>query len=209
MVDFATIRAGMQGVYERQAARFDAERETSRLETAWLARVRTMAAPNAAVLDLGCGSGVPVARWFIERGHDVTGIDYARAMIDIAAARFPGADWRVADMRTLDLGARYGALVSWHAFFHLTADDQRAALTGFAAHAEPGAPLLLTVGPQAGEVLGHVGGEPVYHASLDQADYAAALDAAGFDVIDFQAEDVNAGGASVLLARRRARPVRG
>ena len=107
----------MKGVYERQTARFDAERDTSGLETAWLAGVRSMAAANAAVLDLGCWSGVPIARGFIERGHDVTGIDYARAMIDSAAARLLGGDWRCGGMRTLDLGGRYGAFVSWHAFF--------------------------------------------------------------------------------------------
>ena len=209
MADFAAIRMGMKGVYERQIARFDAEGDTSGLETAWLARVRSMAAPNAAVLDLGCGSGVSIARGFIERGHDVTGIDYARAMIDIAAARFLGGDWRCGDMRTLDVGGRYGVLVSWRAFFHLTAKEQRAALKRVSAHADPGAPLLLTMGPHAGEGMGQVGGEPVCHASLDQAGSTTALDAADFDMVDFGPEDASAGEASVLLARKRAQPASG
>ena len=208
-MDRKAIREAMQSVYERNAARFDAERDRSGMEEAWLERFAARIPPGGAVLDAGCGTGDPISRWFIERGFVLTGVDYAAPMIDIAAARFPEAEWRVGDMRTLDLGARYAALVSWHAFFHLTAEEQRAVLKRLAAHAEPGAPLLFTVGPRAGEVLAQVGGEPVYHASLDQAGYAAALDAASFDVVDFVPEDASVGEASVLLARTRAQPASG
>jgi len=31
--------------------------------------------PEAAVLDLGCGAGVPVTRWLADRGFAVTGVE--------------------------------------------------------------------------------------------------------------------------------------
>ena len=65
------------------------------------------------------------------------------------------------------------------------------------------------MGPHAGEGRGQVGGEPAYHASLDQAGYKTVLDAAGFDIVDFVPEDASAGEASVLLARKRAQPAPG
>ena len=193
----------MQAVYERQAAHFDSERDKSGLEAGWLARFAEHLPAGASILDAGCGTGDPVSRWFIERGYSLTGVDYAPAMVAIAKRRFPQARWRLADLRTLDLGETVDGVLSWHGFFHLSPAEQRIGLERLCSHLKPGAPLLLTVGPHAGEAIGHVGGEPVYHASLDQAGYAAALDAAGFNVVDFVAEDASAGEASVVLARRR------
>lgn len=202
-MDRDEVLAGMKGVYERHAARFDAERAKFGLERSWLERFEALTPPGGAILDVGCGAGDPVARHFVERGYAVTGLDYAAPMIDLARARFPQAQWIVGDMREIDFGARFDGVLSWHSFFHLTADDQRETLPRLAACLKPGAPLMLTVGPAAGEVFGQVAGEPVYHASLDPDEYQARLDALGLDLVAFRADDPETDGASVLLARRR------
>ncbi|MCR9128071.1 MAG: class I SAM-dependent methyltransferase [Alphaproteobacteria bacterium] len=203
-MDRKAIREGMQAVYERQAAHFDAERNKSGLEAAWLARFAEHLPAGASVLDAGCGTGDPVSRWFIERGYALTGVDYAAPMIAIAAERFPTARWRVADMRVLDLEESFDAVLSWHGFFHLSPAEQRIGLERLCAHLKPGGPLMLTVGPRAGEAIGHVGGEPVYHASFSKESYADKLDALGVELEAFVISDPEAGGASVLLARKRA-----
>ncbi len=77
-----------------------------------------------------------------------------------------GAEWAVADMRTLALGERFRGLVAWGSFFRLAHDDQRRMFLVFRAHAAPGAALLFTSGPSHGEAIGAYGGEPLYHASL-------------------------------------------
>lgn len=46
--------------------------------------------PGARVLDVGCGTGVPVAAMLAEAGLDVTGIDIAPKMIEIARAEVKG-----------------------------------------------------------------------------------------------------------------------
>jgi len=203
-MDRKAVREGMQAVYERQAAHFDAERDKSGLEAAWLARFAEHLPAGASILDAGCGTGDPVSRWFIERGYALTGVDYAAAMIDIAAERFPNARWRIADMRTLDLGEMFDAVLSWNAFYHLSPSEQRIGLERLAAHLKPGGPLMLTVGPRAGEAIGYVAGEPVYHASFTRDSYAAKLDALGVEIVDFRLEDPEAGGSTVLLARKRS-----
>ena len=73
------------------------------------------------MLDLGCGTGEPIAQWFKAEGFAVTGMDFATAMLDIARARWPKDDWRVGDMRKLNLGdERFDGLIAWDSFFHLT-----------------------------------------------------------------------------------------
>ena len=69
------------------------------------------------------------------------------------------------------------------------------------AHAAPGAALMFTSGPAHGVAMGQFRGEPLYHASLDPAEYRALLDANGFEVAAHAAEDSNCGGRTVWLAR--------
>jgi SAM-dependent methyltransferase len=52
------------------------------------------------VLDVGCGSG-EFCRLAAERGGEVSGIDAAEGMIEVARRRVPGADLRVGAMESL------------------------------------------------------------------------------------------------------------
>lgn len=197
--------AAIIDLYERQAAAFDADRARSLFERGWLERFRAAMAPAAPVLDLGCGTSEPIARYLIESGHRVTGVDSSRAMIAFCEARFPGETWIVADMRRLDLGVPFGGILAWDSFFHLTAEDQCAMFDVFHAHAAPGAALMFTSGPARGEAIGCYRGEPLYHASLDADEYAALLGAHGFEVLDHTSEDATCGGHTVWLARLMGR----
>jgi SAM-dependent methyltransferase len=192
-------------LYERNAAAWDAARGgTLHVERAWLDRFAAAARPGGTVLDLGCGTGEPIAGALLARGFGVTGVDAAPTLIALARERLPAGEWVVADMRTLALGRRFDAVLAWHSFFHLAPDDQRAMFSVFAAHAAPDAPLMFTSGPEAGEAIGEWEGEPLYHASLAPAEYRALLAAHGFAELAHVANDATCGGATVWLARREA-----
>jgi hypothetical protein len=74
----------------------------------------------------------------------------------------------------------------------------------FARHAKPDAPLMFTSGPSHREAIGTLEGDPLFHASLDPAEYRSLLAANGFDVVHHVAEDPDCGGHTVWLARSRA-----
>jgi SAM-dependent methyltransferase len=59
---------------------------------AWLDRFLALLPSRASGLDLGCGSGRPIARTLIERGCQVTGVDAVPAMIILCEQAFPSAD---------------------------------------------------------------------------------------------------------------------
>jgi hypothetical protein len=62
---------------------------------------------------------------------------------------------------------------------------------------------MLTVGTEEDEVVGQVGGEPVYHSSLAPAAYRKILHELGMQVIDFVFEDPDCDFATVLLAQKK------
>lgn len=189
------------GLYERHAQAFDGDRGKALFERGWLDRFRAVAGEGRAILDIGCGSGEPIARYLIAAGHPLTGVDSSARMIGMCRVRFPDHAWIVADMRTLALPSRFGGLVAWDSFFHLTHDAQRAMFAVFRALAEPGAALLFTSGAEHGEAIGSYRGEALYHASLAPAEYRALLDAHGFRVVDHVANDPACGGHTIWLAQ--------
>lgn len=170
------------------------------MERRWLDRMMA-AAPGRNVLDIGCGSGQPVASYLVSRKRNVTGVDGAEAMIELFRENVPQAHAIHADMRGLNLGRTFDAIIAWDSFFHLTPDDQRAMFPVFAVHAAPDAALMFTSGFSAGEVVGEVEGEKVYHSSLCPLEYEAVLNANGFEVTHFRPEDPECGNHTIWLAR--------
>ena len=104
------------GLYERHARAFDNARGRSLFERTWLDRFLALVPSGARILDIGCGSGEPIARYLIEQGHAVTGADSSAPMINLCRERFPDHDWIVGDMRTLDIGNRFAGLIAWDSF---------------------------------------------------------------------------------------------
>jgi SAM-dependent methyltransferase len=192
------------GLYERHARQWDADRSRTgvSLEKPWLDRLIALLPKAGSILDIGCGAAEPIAAYLIAHGYGVTGVDSSPTLISLCRSRFPGNIWLVADMRTLALRKSFQGLIAWDSFFHLDYEDQRRMFPIFRDHAAPGAPLLLTSGPVYGEAIGSYQGEPLYHASLDTAEYRSLLDANGFEIVQHVAEDPACGGHTVWLARR-------
>lgn len=193
-------------LYERHAQAYDRDRGRSLQERAWLDRFLIHVRPGGTILDVGCGMGEPIARYLIDRGFRVVGVDASPSMIELCRVRFPDSEWLVADMRELELDRRFEGVVAWDSIFHLGMDDQRGIFRRFATHAQRGAPLMFTSGPAEGEAIGSCCDEPLYHASLAPAEYEQLLVTNGFVVRAYVAEDPECGEHTVWLATHDAEP---
>ncbi len=142
-------------LHERHARHYDADRDRSlSVERGWLDRFVSLLPARGTILDVGCGHGEPIARYLIDNGFEVTGVDSSPSMIARCRERFPDHEWFVADMRRLALGETFQGLIAWDSFFFLAHDEQRAMFPIFNDHAEPGAALLFTSGTSHGERIG-------------------------------------------------------
>ncbi|MCJ8308452.1 MAG: class I SAM-dependent methyltransferase [Hyphomicrobiales bacterium] len=196
------IHADTQRVYDTHGAQFERDRNRSLFEKPWLDRFCAGFPKSARVLDLGCGGGGVIATYLIDQGFQLTGVDFAPSMIELARQRHPDHTWLVQDMSQLDLDGPFEGVISWNGFFHLTPDEQRRALPKMARLVSPTGRLLLTVGHEASEVTGTVAGESVYHASLAEAEYRALLAQEGFKKVTFRPQDPTCHLHSILMASR-------
>ena len=77
--------------YDRISAQFGAARQRLQpKEVEYLALLVAPLKPNSQVLDLGCGTGHPIASHLAALGHRVIGVDGSAAMLALAARAVAG-----------------------------------------------------------------------------------------------------------------------
>ena len=188
--------------YEAMVDWFDNARTKTLMEARYLDLMVNSIPPGGSLLDLGCGTGEPIARFFIEKGFKVTGVDGSRKMIELCMKRFPNEEWIVADMRELNVNRQFDAVIAWHSFFHLDGDSQRNLFKRFSDHTKIGGLLVFTSGDEEGEIWSDNNGQMLYHASLSVSEYNKCLQANAFKVLQHNVQDPECGGATVWVCEK-------
>lgn len=187
--------------YEKISDWYDKHRCKNLFEKHYLDKVIEQLLPKGSVLDLGCGTGQPIAEYFIKHGFDVTGVDGSQAQINKASHLVPEMHAIFDDMRRIRLEKQFDCIIAWHSFFHLTKDDQRDMFKIFNQHIKPGGLLVFTSGTSESEVWSDNGGEMLYHASLGEDEYQSLLNKYHFKVVLHKIEDPDCGDATVWIAK--------
>jgi len=138
-----TVQAGYDRMAEQYLATKDPE---DPLTLAALDEATRDLSPGAAVLDLGCGAGVPVTRWLAQRGFAVTGVDLSERQIELARRLVPGATFIRADMSALHFEPEtFEAVFAFHSIIHVPRADHPALLADIHRWLRPGGRFLATL----------------------------------------------------------------
>lgn len=155
------------------------------------------------MLDLGCGTGEPVARYLVERGFRVVCVDESAAMLEIARRTLPGAELIRADMCELKLDEQFAAAVVWDSLFHVERGRHLSVFQKLSSLLAPGGLLLLSAGG-----TGHAGftsemhGRTFFYSAHDPAETLRLLASAGFEVELCEEDDPSSHGHLAVVARR-------
>ena len=85
-------------IYKKHARACTELRGNFLYEKAWLDHFLALIPQHSKILDLGCGSGKPIADYLIQYDHKITGVDSSDVMIEMARQNFPEQHWLQADM---------------------------------------------------------------------------------------------------------------
>ncbi len=187
------VEAGYDRVAEAYLASKDADDPTT------LAGLAGMLPPGnpAAVLDLGCGAGVPVTRWLAARGFMVTGVDISARQLELARRHVPAATFVKADMTGLRFGpGSFDAVVAFHSIIHVPRVEHAALLERIHGWLRPGGPFLatLSVGEWEGEEGDWEGwGAAMRWSHYDKDSNLKMLRGAGFEI---SSAEVRTGGGA-------------
>jgi SAM-dependent methyltransferase len=104
---------------------------------------------SARILDLGCGTGRPIAEFLLRQGCSVTGVDQAEDLLALARERLPEGRWIHASMESFVPAGAYDGAVIWDSLFHVPRERHETILRRVLGALRPGAKLMLTVGGSA------------------------------------------------------------
>jgi SAM-dependent methyltransferase len=137
---------------------------------------------GATILDLGCGTGIPISLTLIERGCNVHGVDASASMTAEFRANFPTAPVQCAAVEDSDFfGGTFDGVVAWGLFFLLSAEVQRKLIAKVAAVLPSGGRLLFTAPSQPCSWLDAMTEKT--SISLGHEAYRVALDAEGMSLV--------------------------
>ncbi len=76
--------------------------------------------PNSRVLDIGCGTGYPIALYLSKQGFQVTGIDISEEMIKQAQKlNLHNATFLVEDILNFKTDKKYDAIIAFDSIWHI------------------------------------------------------------------------------------------
>lgn len=140
--------------------------------------------PGARVLDLGCGTGVPIART-LARTCAVTGVDLSTAQVALARRQVPEATFVASDMATCEFRAgSFDAVVSFYAIFHLPREEHEALFGRIHRWLKPGGYLMASLAfPNEEAYTEEFFGVEMYWSNYSIGEYEAMLTRRGFELI--------------------------
>jgi SAM-dependent methyltransferase len=112
-------------------------------EAAELRRIIEESPGRKTLLDVACGTGAHLAE--LRQWYQVEGADLSPAMLAVARERLPGVPLHQADMRTLDLGRSFDAVICLFSSIGYVTDpsEMRSTVARLAAHVALGGVLIL------------------------------------------------------------------
>jgi 2-polyprenyl-3-methyl-5-hydroxy-6-metoxy-1,4-benzoquinol methylase len=105
-----------------------------------------MLEPGSKILDVGCGTGIPVASMLAAAGMHVTGIDISQKMVDIVQKQVVGS-FSKADMVQYEPSQEYDAVFVVFSHMQLSPQELHTAMLKYAACLRVGGLLLLATVP--------------------------------------------------------------
>jgi len=147
--------------------------------------------PSANMLDIGCGSGIPVCQELAKHGR-ITGVDISPAMISLAKQNIPAGEFKCSDIMDIHFSSdSFDAITSFYAIFHLPREEHEELFRRIHTWMKPKGHLLTTVGlnddaPYTEDDFFDV---TMYWSNFDISHYIRMLTELGFRIV----EDVHLG----------------
>jgi 2-polyprenyl-3-methyl-5-hydroxy-6-metoxy-1,4-benzoquinol methylase len=181
-------RRTVESGYDRMAEQYLATKDPEDpLALAALEDLASHLPSGAAVLDLGCGAGLPVTRWLADRGFAVTGVDVSTRQLELARKNVPEGTFLKADMTELAFAPEtFDAVVAFHSIIHVPRTEHPALLEGIHSWLRPGGVFLatMTVTDYEGKDENWEGwGAQMVWSHYDREANVAMLREAGFEIL--------------------------
>jgi ubiquinone/menaquinone biosynthesis C-methylase UbiE len=139
---------------------------------------------NAKVLDVGCGAGIPAAKFLIESEFEVVGIDFSETMLKLARKNVPGATFIRKDMTELDFAENsFDGLAAFYSIIHVPREKHSLLFESFHRILKSDGIMLVCMGPDEWEATEEYYGTSMFWSHYDPEKSLQLVKDAGFQTI--------------------------
>lgn len=118
------MSTSLHEIYNRFADTYESNRGAFDISSILRMFYDALGKNEGELLDLGCGAGEPVARYFIGKGWRVTGVDFSGRMLELAAKYAPEMNTTESDMREIRFAPnQFDAITATYSIFHIPVED--------------------------------------------------------------------------------------
>lgn len=170
--------------YNKIAQRYTSNRDKEK-NNQYLNQFNKLIETNSTILDLGCGSGKPIAEFFLNKDHNVIGLDISEKQIELAKRNFPKGEFVVKDISLLKKNEfTVDAVVSFYTIFHIPRELQLNLYQKINSFLNVGGKIMLTLGSFDWE--GNVDdfyGDKMYWSQFNKEKNHELLEKAGLKIL--------------------------
>jgi len=192
----------VEGGYDEIAQAYHEQRDRFKSHEL-LSRFSALLPPGGDVLDAGCGAGIPVARFLVDAGSSVTGIDIASSMLRLARSHVPEACFLKMDMRWLGFAdGRFDGVCAFYSLFHVPKDEHLQILIGFNRLLRRDGALIFCTGQSAWEGVEDFYGTRMFWSHPDRQVTRQWVIDAGFSVTMSEVQELGGEEHYWVMARK-------
>lgn len=139
---------------------------------------------NGKVLDIGCGTGYPIAQYLVEHGFCVTGLDISQKMIDKAnKSNLKNATFIKKDILEFSSDFLFDGVIAFDSIWHIAKEKQPDVYRKISSLMNYGAHLIFTHGNHDSETIGTMFNQKFYYSALNIDELKTVFSEAGLKVI--------------------------
>lgn len=139
---------------------------------------------NAKILDLGCGAGVPVTKFLVDSGFNVTGIDFSESMLNLATKNVPEAKFIKKNMTELDFKDKsFDGLTACYSIIHVPREKHATLFQTFHRVLKPNGIILISMGSTGWEGTDEFHGTPMFWSHYAPKKTLQMVTDAGFHIL--------------------------
>jgi ubiquinone/menaquinone biosynthesis C-methylase UbiE len=136
------------------------------------------------ILDVGCGAGIPTAKFLIKKGLKVTGIDISETMLNMAQQNVPEGNFINMDMRNLEFDDNsFDGIISVYTLFHVPKNQHPQIFKDFYRVLKSGGIMLINTGISESEGISNFFGVPMFWSNYDPKKTLQSVKDAQFEII--------------------------
>ncbi|MEL1252445.1 class I SAM-dependent methyltransferase [Flavobacterium sp. DGU38] len=139
---------------------------------------------KGTIFDIGCGTGLPIAKYLSDCDFSITGIDQSVKMIETAkSAGIQNSVFQTCDFFDFETDQKFNGIIAWDSLFHFPKERQSEIYSKVYHLLAPGDYFLFTHGKEEDEHTDSMFGEQFYYSCLSKDYVLDLMKELGFEII--------------------------